>query len=672
MGSMKMIRVKIGLLAFTLTLVIIGTACVGAAVSPPAPQLNSPPNGAVVTIDSINFVWDEVPHTSGHYWISYVRAERLEDEWWAAFPNNRVYGTEYTVPKEYLRDTMVYHGVSPSDTFYWRVISEVDVAYYWPESWSPYSDAWCFNVLKWPAAWIDNNYWECYTWDDSLEWIDSQTYLGLLSWGSPDPGWWEPAGEGVIPITVSPTAQLSWSDRGTDEQQKNVAFADYYRVQLAASSSFSNLIADTATENIFYVTPELAPGAYYWRVRSERNDGLVTEWNSPRKFVIAEAVPEPSSISCSASSSSLTVGGSVILSGNIVPAYSEGTVTISYNDDGSWSSLATVTSGSDGGFSYSWTPPSPGSYEVMASWDGDSSYSGATSVGVPVTVTKISTTVACSVSPSEVTEGGSVTVSGSTSPAVPGATLTLTYKKPDATTFTRAVTTGSGGSYSDTYKPDAAGSWSVSASWAGDSTHEGTSSLSTSFTVKKSGCFIATATYGSELSPQVQFLREFRDNTVLSTFAGSSFMTVFNGFYYSFSPGVASTISDNGVLREVMKVVLYPLIGILRLSYLVFSLFSFSPELGVVMAGLVASSLIAVVYVMPWVLLLGFLKKFRLSTKTARLMGLIWAGNVVAIALAETQQSPLLMMAASGAFIIVTICLTTLATTKAVMERFIS
>ena len=672
MGSMKMIRVKIGLLAFTLTLVIIGTVCVGAAVSPPAPQLNSPPNGAVVTIDSINFVWDEVPHTSGHYWISYVRAERLEDEWWAAFPNNRVYGTEYTVPKEYLRDTMVYHGVSPSDTFYWRVISEVDVAYYWPESWSPYSDAWCFNVLKWPAAWIDNNYWECYTWDDSLEWIDSQIYLGLLPWGSPDLGWWEPAGEGVIPITVSPTAQLSWSDRGTDEQQKNVAFADYYRVQLAASSSFSNLIADTATENIFYVTPELAPGAYYWRVRSERNDGLVTEWNSPRKFVIAEAVPEPSSISCSASSSSLTVGGSVILSGNIVPAYSGGTVTISYNDDGSWSSLATVTSGSDGGFSYSWTPPSPGSYEVMASWDGDSSYSGATSVGVPVTVTKISTTVACSVSPSEVTEGGSVTVSGSTNPAVTSAAITLTYKKPDATTFTRAVTTGSGGSYSDTYKPDAAGSWSVSASWAGDSTHEGTSSLSTSFTVKKSGCFIATATYGSELSPQVQFLREFRDNTVLSTFAGSSFMTVFNGFYYSFSPGVASTISDNGVLREVMKIVLYPLIGILRLSYLVFSLFSFSPELGVVMAGLVASSLIAVVYVMPWVLLLGFLKKFRLSTKTARLMGLIWAGNVVAIALAETQQSPLLMMAASGAFIIVTICLTTLATTKAVMERFIS
>jgi hypothetical protein len=35
---------------------------------------------------------------------------------------------------------------------------------------------------------------------------------------------------------------------------------------------------------------------------------------------------------------------------------------------------------------------------------------------------------------------------------------------------------------------------------------------------------------------EMQFLREFRDNTVYSTFAGSSFIIMFNGFYYSFSP----------------------------------------------------------------------------------------------------------------------------------------
>jgi len=29
------------------------------------------------------------------------------------------------------------------------------------------------------------------------------------------------------------------------------------------------------------------------------------------------------------------------------------------------------------------------------------------------------------------------------------------------------------------------------------------------------GCLIATAAFGSEMAPQIQFLREIRDNTVL-------------------------------------------------------------------------------------------------------------------------------------------------------------
>ena len=53
------------------------------------------------------------------------------------------------------------------------------------------------------------------------------------------------------------------------------------------------------------------------------------------------------------------------------------------------------------------------------------------------------------------------------------------------------------------------------------------------------GCLIATATFGSELAPQVQQLRELRDNTVLKTNSGIAFMTAFNQFYYSFSPTVA-------------------------------------------------------------------------------------------------------------------------------------
>ena len=53
------------------------------------------------------------------------------------------------------------------------------------------------------------------------------------------------------------------------------------------------------------------------------------------------------------------------------------------------------------------------------------------------------------------------------------------------------------------------------------------------------GCLIATAAFGSEMAPQVQFLREIRDTTVMNTQSGIAFMTGFNQFYYSFSPYVA-------------------------------------------------------------------------------------------------------------------------------------
>ena len=42
------------------------------------------------------------------------------------------------------------------------------------------------------------------------------------------------------------------------------------------------------------------------------------------------------------------------------------------------------------------------------------------------------------------------------------------------------------------------------------------------------GCLIATAAYGSELAPQVQMLREIRDNQLMNTEAGSAFMSSFN------------------------------------------------------------------------------------------------------------------------------------------------
>ena len=79
------------------------------------------------------------------------------------------------------------------------------------------------------------------------------------------------------------------------------------------------------------------------------------------------------------------------------------------------------------------------------------------------------------------------------------------------------------------------------------------------------GCLIATAAFGSELSPQIQFLREIRDNTVLQTESGTNFMAGFNQFYYSFSPAIADYERENPTFKEVVKITLTPLLTSLTL-----------------------------------------------------------------------------------------------------------
>jgi hypothetical protein len=75
------------------------------------------------------------------------------------------------------------------------------------------------------------------------------------------------------------------------------------------------------------------------------------------------------------------------------------------------------------------------------------------------------------------------------------------------------------------------------------------------------GCLIATATYGSELAPQVQQLRELRDNQLLQTESGTAFMGTFNDIYYSFSPIIADYERENPYFKEAVKLAITPMIS---------------------------------------------------------------------------------------------------------------
>ena len=79
------------------------------------------------------------------------------------------------------------------------------------------------------------------------------------------------------------------------------------------------------------------------------------------------------------------------------------------------------------------------------------------------------------------------------------------------------------------------------------------------------GCLIATAAFGSELAPQIQQLREIRDNKLLQTKSGASFVESFNDLYYSFSPVIADYERENLVFKEMVKVAITPMISSLSI-----------------------------------------------------------------------------------------------------------
>jgi hypothetical protein len=137
-----------------------------------------------------------------------------------------------------------------------------------------------------------------------------------------------------------------------------------------------------------------------------------------------------------------------------------------------------ITINGYGYFSYKGTPPSKDAYGIFVRFVGDDPPSTPTATN-------------CSVSPTSVALGNNLTVSGyvisTLLTPVSGVTVILTYTKPDATTLTRTVTTGTDGSFNDVYNPGVAGSWSVKANWLGNANHLGSTSFAVAFTVTTPG-----------------------------------------------------------------------------------------------------------------------------------------------------------------------------------------
>jgi hypothetical protein len=104
----------------------------------------------------------------------------------------------------------------------------------------------------------------------------------------------------------------------------------------------------------------------------------------------------------------------------------------------------------------------------------------------------------------------------------------------------------------------------------------------------KQSCVIVTASYGSDLAPEVVYMRYVRDNMIGSTDTGNILVSGWNNFYYSWSPYVANMISHSETLQSTFRILLLPLVAIIHSTAYVYS--------GIAPLSLTSASIIAFIF----------------------------------------------------------------------------
>ena len=87
----------------------------------------------------------------------------------------------------------------------------------------------------------------------------------------------------------------------------------------------------------------------------------------------------------------------------------------------------------------------------------------------------------------------------------------------------------------------------------------------------RSGCVVATAAYGSELAPEVTYMRHVRDNMIGSNHVGRMLVDGWNTFYYSWSPPIAEWITNSKTLQAAFRILLLPLIATVHLTAFIYT-----------------------------------------------------------------------------------------------------
>jgi peptide/nickel transport system substrate-binding protein len=137
-------------------------------------------------------------------------------------------------------------------------------------------------------------------------------------------------------------------------------------------------------------------------------------------------------------------------------------------------------------------------------------------------------------------------------------------------------------------------------------------------------------------------------------------MNVFNGWYYSFSPQVADYERGQPWLQTTVKAGLYPLFGILMAAESAYA--GVAGDVGSILAGATASSLIGAVYLWP--------AGFAAGKKINRNILVITVGAAAAILAITLVALPALLPISTSAFVIAVAGTSAVAVAKGVRRAF--
>ncbi|MGD0496464.1 MAG: S8 family serine peptidase, partial [Candidatus Bathyarchaeia archaeon] len=245
--------------------------------------------------------------------------------------------------------------------------------------------------------------------------------------------------------------------------------------------NWNNLASGTPSNGYYsYTWTPTNTGTYYFHAVWS---GDLDNYGSTSSTQTLSVNKASTSLTTSASSSTITYGSSVTITASISPALQGKSVTIQYSLDGStWFYLSSGTTNSAGQYPYSWTPDA-GVYYLRSTWSGDANYYGATSPGQQLTVNKASTSTSCSLSTYSINYGENVTIIGTVSVSVNDGTVILENSTDGANWNLISSGTPSSGSYQYTWTPTGGGTFYIRATWSGNNNYLGSTSSSQTLNV---------------------------------------------------------------------------------------------------------------------------------------------------------------------------------------------